>query len=384
MTLWIILTLMVALAVSGLTIPLVQRHNPGRARATTVSILTAQLGEIDAQLAAGTVSDSEATALKTEIKRRILAEGREPESVARPIASQAMPFVALGLVAVVALAATILYALIGRPDLVQTGATAADQQALASGARPGGVSPAVIVQLEEKMRQTPNDAEGWRMLGWSYLAAGRATDAVGAYAHAVALDPGNAGYLSAEGDAIVQSSEGQVTPPALAAFRAAAKADPGDPRAGYFLALYKDQQGDHDGAMADWIALLKSAPADAAWAVQVRAFVEGVARERGLNIADKLPPRGASATPPVQSANGMSPSDRDAMIHAMVDRLAAQLKANPRNPEGWEQLMRARMVLGDTVAATTAYRDASKAFAGSPDQEAKLRDAARALGIPGA
>ena len=79
----------------------------------------------------------------------------------------------------------------------------------------------------------------------------------------------------------------------------------------------------------------------------------------------------------------MPAADRDAMIHAMVDRLAGELKANPRNIEGWERLIRARMVLGETAAATAAYREAMIAFADAPDEKAKLRESAHSSGVPG-
>lgn len=401
MVLWIILTLMVALAVSGLTIPLVRQHDSGRARATAISVLAAQLRELEAQLAAGELSESEAVPLRTEINRRIVAEGREPAAHIRPVAARALPFVALGLAGVVALAATILYATIGRPDLVAKAPAESptSRDAPIGAAHPGGDVSQMIAQLEARMQQTPNDAEGWRMLGWSYLAIGRSEDAAAAYARAVALDPGNAGYLSAEGDALVRAAGGAVTPAALERFRSAAKADPTDPRARYYLALHRDQSGDHDGAMADWIALIRSAPSHAPWVAEVRRFVETIAHQRGLNLAGKLatePAGGKAASSPsvavapgpsdeqVQAANGMSSAERQSMIASMVDRLAAELKANPRNVEGWERLMRARMVLGETAAAAAAYRDANNAFAKAPELKTRVRDSARALGVPGA
>jgi cytochrome c-type biogenesis protein CcmH len=79
----------------------------------------------------------------------------------------------------------------------------------------------------------------------------------------------------------------------------------------------------------------------------------------------------------------MSAQDRQAMIQGMVDKQAAGLKANPHDREGWERLMRARMVLGQTNLAVQAYRDASKAFAGSAADQAALRQTAAGLGIPG-
>ena len=67
--------------------------------------------------------------------------------------------------------------------------------------------------------------------------------------------------------------------------------DASDARARYFLAAYKDEQGDHAGAIADWVALLKSAPADARWTAQVRGVIERTARENHIDLSDKLPGR---------------------------------------------------------------------------------------------
>src|SRR5579862_7589284 len=143
--------------------------------------------------------------------------------------------------------------------------------------------------------------------------------------------------------------------------------------------------------MADWIALIKNAPPDAAWLPDVRRFVEGLAHERGVDISGRLPAApapGGSATGPsaaeVEAADRMPAAGRNAMIHAMVDRLASEMKANPKDVEGWERLMKARMVLGETAAAASAYRDANVAFANGPDIRQRLRNSARALGVPGA
>jgi cytochrome c-type biogenesis protein CcmH len=72
------------------------------------------------------------------------------------------------------------------------------------------------------------------------------------------------------------------------------------------------------------------------------------------------------------------------MIQGMVGQLAAKLKANPRDREGWERLMRSRMVLGQPGEAAAAYRDALKAFADAPADQAALKQAAQGLAIPGA
>ncbi|MGI8839518.1 MAG: TPR domain-containing protein, partial [Caulobacteraceae bacterium] len=247
--------------------------------------------------------------------------------------------------------------------------------------RPGPDFADLVTRLEARMKVAPGDPRGWRLLGWSYMRMGRYGEAAVAYGRAGALDPASAEYPSARGEALTAAAGGQVGPAARAAFTAALARNGADPRARYFLALARDQHGDHAGAMTAWIALLKSAPPGAPWAADVRGFVVRIARQNGEDIAGKLPP--APAADRVAPSLAMSAADRRATIEAMVGRLAARLKANPRDADGWARLMRARMVLGETAAAVVAYRDALAAFADSPADQAALRRRAEELAVPG-
>ncbi|HWX89628.1 MAG TPA: c-type cytochrome biogenesis protein CcmI [Rhizomicrobium sp.] len=399
MILWVILTVMIALTAVGLTIPLVRRYEQRPTRVKTLDILKGQLSEVDAQQAGKLIGDAEADGLRAEIKRRILAEDREAPAAARPLPATAMPWMALGLVAVVALCATALYALMGHPELTSSATlgkvadAAPAAQANDPQGHPMGEVSRMIAGLEARLQQQPGDAQGWQMLGWSYMRTQRPADAARAYGRAVALDPGNVEYLSAQGEAMVQA-EGKVSGDAAALFHRALKGDPADPRARYFLAIYRDQQGDHAGAINDFIALLKSAPADAPWAVQVRNYVEDLAKAQKIDISSRLPPVPAAPvvapnapgpdSAQVAAAGQMSDADRQAMIHSMVEKLAAELKANPKDSGGWVRLMRARMVLGEKDQAADAYGQARQAFAGTPAAQAVLQDAAKSLGVPGA
>jgi cytochrome c-type biogenesis protein CcmH len=399
---WIAFTLMVAVAAVGITIPLVRRYDARRVAPKETGVLVRELAEIDGQAAAEGFPAAEAESLRTETIRRFLTETPAETTPARPLGGRGVLVLALGLAGIVALGATFLYTRIGRPDLAAAPPAAAAPATDAEGAEPGHVD-AMVAQLEAKLRQSPNDPEGWRMLGWSYMQTGRFADAAGAYGRASALDPANADYQSARGEALVRAADGHVTPDARAAFARAVKGDPTDPRARYFLAAAKDQDGDHAGAMADWIALLKSAPPGAPWAPEVRGFVIRIAQSRGEDVSAKLPPlpppvpgdaqagaadsQGGGAPPggptpdQVAAVQQMSPAQQQAMIHSMVDTLAARLKANPNDPDGWVNLMRARMVLNDPAAAQAAYRDARKALAG--DRLTMVSQAAKQLGVPG-
>ncbi len=397
MILWIVLTLMIALAVVGLAIPLIRPGGVLDRRTTSAEVLKAQLADLDRQAEAGTTPAADIAALRLEVERRALPEGIETAPTGRPLGEKALIRLALGLAAVVALGGAGLYALLGRPDLPGAGPrTAAMAAAPADAAHDGADVQAMIVQLEAQLRQTPEDVNGWRMLGWSYFQTGRFAEAAEAYGRAAALEPANAEHFSAQGEALVQAGGGQVTPPALSAFRGALRADPQDPRARYFIAVEMDQRGEREAAMTAWIELINSAPAGAPWAAEVRAFVEDLARERGQDISSRL--RAAPAGSPVASAapvipgpsaeqvadaGTLSPADRQAMIEGMVGGLEERLRASPRDRDGWVRLMRARMVLGDSAAATAAWRNGMRAFADSPTEQAALTEAARGLRVPG-
>lgn len=399
MILWIVLTLMIAVAVVGLAIPLIRPGGVLDRRTTSAEVLKAQLADLDRQSEAGTAPAEDIAALRLEVERRALAEGVETTPTGRPLGEKALLRLALGLAAVVALGGAGLYALLGRPDLPGAGPRAAATAAApADAAHDGADVPAMIVQLEAQLRQTPEDVNGWRLLGWSYFQTGRFADAAEAYGRAATLEPTNAEHFSAQGEALVQAGGGQVTPAALTAFRGALRADPQDPRARYFVAVEMDQRGEREAAMTAWIDLINSAPAGAPWAAEVRTFVEDLARERGQDISSRLRPAPAGSPGPaaapsgmpgptaaqVAEAGSMSEADRQAMIQGMVGGLEERLRTSPRDRDGWVRLMRARMVLGDAAAATAAYRNGMRAFADSPTEQAALTEAARGLRVPGA
>lgn len=420
MTLWIVLTLLVALGVAAMTVPLVARYQDRSAEPSAArAVYRQQLAEIDGQQAGGAVSAEEAEALRVEAKRRLLAEDRYAETAARPLGQRALGRLALGVAAVVALGSTLLYSQLGDP-------TVQSRAPVSTGAAAGGAADsqqgmaAMAGQLEARLQQNPSDAEGWRMLGLTRYSLEQFGPAAEAYAKAAALTPDNGELQSALGEAQVLAANGQVTPAAQAAFRKAVSLVPKDARARYFLGLAKDQAGDRKGAVEDWIAIINDAPAGAAYVPGIRSVAERAAAQAGMDLTGRIktaaaapttvapPPLGPpGATAPsaptapagpggttaggipnptaeqMAAASRMPPSQQQEMIRAMVDGLAARLKSNPQDAEGWLRLMRARIVLGEADAAGQARREALAALK-DPAAKATVEAGAKALGVPGA
>jgi len=254
----------------------------------------------------------------------------------------------------------------------------------------------LISRLEAKLKEDPTNAEGWRMLGWSFFETGRFAEAASAYGQAAKLAPDSADHWSSLGEALVLAGPGTVPADAKAAFERALALDAKDPRARYFVAVAKDMAGDHRGAIDDWFALLRDTPAGAPWEADVRKTIEQVAAKEKIDVTARLAalrpaaPAGPAAAlagipgpSPAQMAAAaqLPPGQQEAMIRGMVDGLAQKLAADPRQPDRWMMLIRSRMQLGQSREAAAALAEARAANPGARDE---LTRVAKQLGVPGA
>jgi cytochrome c-type biogenesis protein CcmH/NrfG len=155
-----------------------------------------------------------------------------------------------------------------------------------------------------------------------------------------------------------------VTPKAEAAFKALLALDPRHPGARYYLALSRAQAGDMQAAFDGWKALAADSAADAPWQPALRARLREAAQALKIDLAEALPqappPRGPTEEQ-MRAAANMSAEERQQMIRGMVESLAARLKDNPSDVEGWTRLARAYEVLGEAEKAKEARAKAEAA-----------------------
>ena len=236
------------------------------------------------------------------------------------------------------------YFLVGRPHLAERSA-----QGLGNVHEINGLVPYLIARV----RAHPDDVRAWRYLASAYMSASDPRDAAKALAKVIALTgKGDAGVDAAYGEALVADNEGQVPPEAEEAFAAALKADPKNGPARFYLGVAKAGHGDRAGAMALWQSLLADVP--------TTSPLHQMLIDRLAQLTSQGP--------------GGAPNPR-----AMVDMLAARLKADPNDALGWIRLMRAYTVLGETDKAKEALASARKAFATNKDAQTAFTTAAKAL-----
>ncbi|TIS19334.1 MAG: tetratricopeptide repeat protein, partial [Mesorhizobium sp.] len=224
----------------------------------------------------------------------------------------------------------------------------------------------LVARAEAHLAANPSDGRGWGVLAPVYLRMQRFSDAVTAYRNAIRLDGDSAARQAGLGEAIASAAGGIVSADAQAAFEAALKLDPANPKASFYLAMGMAQEGRTEEATAVWQKMLAALPQDSAW---LGAVEQALAESAKRNVASGVPAKGPDAAN-VDAASSMSPQDREAMINTMVAGLDERLRQNPRDAEGWMQLIRSYVVLGKADQARDALNRGIAVF-GSDSEEAK-------------
>ncbi len=367
MILWFILAGMAAMVLLLLLYPVLRAAGIGPASRAEhdIEVFLAQLSELDRDRDRGLLPEQEANTARREVERRLLAAGdRASQAVAMATLSRPGRMVlAVLLILVLPAAATGIYLTLGTPGL--------SGQPFASRLVPGTQSAendprlAAVEAFEQLTRDDPAEAENWLNLGSVQFSLGRYEAAAAAIEQAVDLTDRHPGALSAYGEALLFAADGAMSQDALAAFKEALAADPGEIRARFYMALADYQSGRRMEALNQWLALAKGAPADAPWLPAVQDRIRAVSNEMGMDTDALLAEAAPAPAQPLAD-------DQLAQIRGMVDGLAARLEQQPDDLEGWLMLGRSYMVLGQTSRAVTVLTKAAELAPDRPQISAAL------------
>jgi cytochrome c-type biogenesis protein CcmH len=284
---WLLSALLVAAALAFILVPLL-RKSRGRKVVTrdaiNVSVYRDQLRELDADLASGAISrESHAEALR-DIERRILEDtAGGGGNVARDTGGRRAAVAAALTVPVLAAS---LYVFVGTPQALlpesESPAHTVDAQQV----------EAMVERLAQRMRENPDDPQGWVILARSYAVMERFPEAAKAYAAAVERVPNDAQLLADYADTLAmaqgRSLEGE--PEKLIA--KALAIDPNNVKALALSGTIAFEKGDYARAASQWERIVRDAPADSPLAQSVRSSIE---KARALAATEGTAP-GAKAS----------------------------------------------------------------------------------------
>jgi cytochrome c-type biogenesis protein CcmH len=381
--LWAIFAILTALVLYALLRPLAGGSGgEGSRGAFNATVYRDQLGEVQSDRARGLIGEGDAEAARIEIARRLLAADEEKPADPNSPARSPLRAVALGLAVGLPLAALSLYLIYGSPRLP-------DQPLIARLQDPASDKnlEVLVARVEARLREHPEEGEGWEVIAPVYMGYGRYADAAEAYRQSIRLLGESPKRLASYGQALVLANNGVVTEDARQALERALVLDPNliEPR--LVLIIAKEQDGQLAAAIEDWRALLAKAPADAPWRKMVEqrlaedeAKLAGKAGPAKPENAPGLGPQGPSPED-VAAAQNMNPADRQAMIESMVQGLADRLGQKGDDLAGWLKLVRAYTVLDRKGDALKALEKAKTQFSGNEGALQQLDALAAELGL---
>jgi len=115
----------------------------------------------------------------------------------------------------------------------------------------------MVAKLEQRLKEDPENAEGWQMLGRSYMYMQRFSDATSAYEKALALDGESAEILTEYAEAIAMVRQGDMQGKPIEYVLQALKLEPTFPKALWLAGAAKMQMQDYQGAIDYWQRLMQ-------------------------------------------------------------------------------------------------------------------------------
>jgi len=179
---------------------------------------------------------------------------------------------------------------------------------------------AMADKLAERLKEQPNDPEGWSMLARSYGVLGRNPEAVDAYKKAVDLRADDATLLADYADALAVKNNRSISGEPMKLVERALKLEPNNLKALSLAGTAAFDRKDYAGAVSYWDKIIQTGPADNALVQQVQGSI-AEARELGKlpGLSAALPAAPTTApTPAVTAAANASLSGRVTLSAALA------------------------------------------------------------------
>ncbi len=282
-----------------------------------LTVLRDQLRELNADLTAGTIDAPEYESARQELERRV-AEDVQP-SVAGSASVPDKRWTALMVGLTVPVVAISLYLLLGTPaGLDPTQVAAPDDQ---SHQVTESQILSMVDSLAQRLKNKPDDAEGWNMLARSYSALGRFDEAADAYARLVKLVPADAPLLADYADTLAMARNKSLQGEPEKLVNRALEIDPKNIKALTLAGSAAFERRDYRGAATQWTKILALVPPESEIGRSTQGGIDealGLAGDRATAQAAVVAAPTAPNTPAVAGAEVGGTVELDAALRAKV------------------------------------------------------------------
>lgn len=322
MLFWILVTAMVAMAVSFVVVPMLRhKHSVSTSRdELNIAVIKQQLAELQADLDNGKLEREAFEAARIDLEKELLYDVCEANGAVVRVSAKRGRWAAGVLAVAIPVTAVLLYQQLGSSKLIAL----AQSQANIEQAQDQEPSVAEMVErLAQRLQQRPEDLKGWQMLARSYYVLQRYGAAAEAYARAAALDGGkDPDILAGYAEALALAHDGRLAGKPSELLAKALALQPRNPRALWLNGYRYYQGGDYRKAIRQWELLAQLVPADSQEAAQIQQGIQDARAQ--LREPATATPEPAQAAPPAARSKAKAPV-KDKAIQVKV-ALADDLK----------------------------------------------------------
>ena len=252
-TFWVVSAMLMAGALLFVVPPLlggrIRIEGSADHQVANLTVLRDQLRELEAEHQAGEIDDAQFEKARGELERRVLEESAAAESAVagRP---------PIGLVATIVLLlpalAIPLYLYLGSPEALNPSAVTARANAGEGHSLTAEQVEAMVEKLAARLRETPDDAEGWVMLARTYNALGRYPEAAEAFRTLTRLLPADAQLLADYADTLAMARGRQLSGEPESIIARALELDARNVKALALAGTAAFERGDYAAAIDFW------------------------------------------------------------------------------------------------------------------------------------
>lgn len=299
---YLIAALMIAAALAFIALPLLRRGNGSTAQQQ-------RLRALDQARANAVISDEEYASKRASLN--LLPAG--------PAKASRTGFAALLLSVLILPGGAILaYSKLGSPEGIHPTVAAHGANATANGID----MDQALIGLAAKLEKTPDDGQGWALLGRAYMSTQRPADALPAFKRANELLPNDADLMAEYAQAMVMGGNQSFAGEPKALIDRALTVQPDNQRALWLRGVAEYQAEAYADAVATWTRLQTLLPPGASVAASVQAQIDDARAKAGMPAAAASNVAASAATAPATTAT--------AATDASAPKLSISIKLDPK------------------------------------------------------
>jgi cytochrome c-type biogenesis protein CcmH len=277
--------------------------------ATNIDVYRDQLAELDSDLRNDILTREQYEQSKRELQQRMLQDIPEGDNTTTAVMGRRHNVATMSVTALtLPVLAVSLYLAIGNTKALLP-RPAAEHPSMSAGQEQGGHPDfsSVMENLIAKLKENPDNVEGWLMLGRTYAMMQRFNEAKEAYEKALALTPQDAAIITDYADIVAMTNNGSLVGKPTELIKKALSLDPGNPKALALAGTAEFEQKRYKEAAGYWEKLAALIPPSEAELVQSVndsiAEAKSLAAGKGSMVA-RAPDQPGTQTPPPANKPG--------------------------------------------------------------------------------